>query len=894
MNFPCFSALSDCPGLVPWLDEDRWKTNFKPAVMAQIIPADLVSIELNEDTVGCDLMVEASVKGTTLFQTRLFLKSKYNRTTRSMDYQMTTDCSCPDDCAGVHAVAVLEKLKSIASHTDEPEAPAVPAAASPANPQDGVADEVPSPVLYITNVFVGIYQKRHVGGVLKFQYAGSPRFLPMGAASSGSESWMNGRKKVNLQRNREAEAAFAADLKNFGLTPLHEVMPERELNDKNRHSVIMQHPTTRVSDWLEFLDSAECKSLESHGWLVEPDPKLGLAIHDLSDFFPTLEPRSAEGIDWFRFDVTGGFDGKNVSLIPQIARAIREDWHLRYMDPETIPETLLLPCERPSDGHIRFPARRFLDMLAQVRHLFQGVSTKDGSIRLDRLGAAAMADALAIQTSETTRTLAELGHNLRDLRGLPRVELPATIKATLRNYQLEGFHWLQFLAKHGLHGILADDMGLGKTLQILAHISAEHAKSPKKPSLVIAPTSVVPNWAAEAAKFTPNLKVLMLHGSDRAEHYAKISKADLVLTSYPLLVRDSHELSKHQWHALVLDEAHYIKNPRAHTATSACKLDAAHRICVSGTPMENHLGELWSLLRFLMPGFLGDEKTFNEAVRKPIEREHSEIAQFALNRRVSPLILRRTKDQVASELPAKTTLIHRIDLTAKQTDLYESVRAAMDDRVRGAIISKGLAQSQIIVLDALLKLRQICCHPQLLKTDAAQLVFESAKFDFLTQDLLPDLLEEGRRILLFSQFTSMLDRIANHLQEQKIPFLKLTGQTKDRASLVSEFQTGEIPVFLISLKAGGTGLNLTAADTVIHYDPWWNPAAENQATDRAHRIGQTKPVFVHKLVCRDTIEERILQLQKYKSNLVEALLTEETSKIKIDAETLSHLLAPLH
>ena len=267
--------------------------------------------------------------------------------------------------------------------------------------------------------------------------------------------------------------------------------------------------------------------------------------------------------------------------------------------------------------------------------------------------------------------------------------------------------------------------------------------------------------------------------------------------------------------------------------------------------------------------------------------------QAALNRRVSPLLLRRTKDQVATELPEKPTLIHGIDLSPKQTDLYESVRAAMDQRVQDAIAAKGLAKSHIIVLDALLKLRQICCHPQLLKSAAAQKVTESAKLAYLTTELLPTLLEEGRRILLFSQFTSMLALIEEHLTSKKITFLKLTGQTTERSSLVKKFQSGEVPIFLISLKAGGTGLNLTAADTVIHYDPWWNPAAENQATDRAHRIGQTKPVFVHKLVCRGTIEERILDLQKHKSALVEALLSDDTSKLKIDSATLSHLLSPL-
>ena len=751
----------------------------------------------------------------------------------------------------------------------------------------------PVPCLHITEVFVGVFLKRHLGGVLKFQYPGCPPKFPLGPDAPPRSSWIEDERRVILERNSIAENTLADDLCRGNLTPLHKIFPAYELNDKNRHSVILNSPKSTAADWLEWLQGPECHDLEASGWIIESDPKLGLTIHDIHDFFPAIEADPDHGINWFRFDVTGEFDGKRVSLIPQLARAIAEDWHLRYQDPSVVPETFLLPCDQPADGHIRFPARRFLDIVEQVRHLFHGMPQGGGPLRLDRLGAAGVADALALDTSATTRSLAALGRNLRNIQGLPPVEVPATIRAELRHYQVEGFQWLQFLASHGLHGILADDMGLGKTVQTLAHLAAQHAQSPAKPSLVIAPTSVVPNWADETAKFAPHLKVLVLHGGDRAENFRHIPAVDIVLTSYPLLVRDFDELSQHHWHTLVLDEAQYIKNPKALSSQCACKLKAAHRLCLSGTPMENHLGELWSLMRFLMPGFLADEKTFNTFIRKPIERDHSGNAQSALNRRVSPLILRRTKDQVATELPAKTILIHGIDLHPKQTDLYESVRAAMDRRVRDAITAKGLAKSHIIVLDALLKLRQICCHPQLLKSEAAQRCLDSAKLDYLTKELLPTLLEEGRRILLFSQFTSMLALIEEHLVLEEIPFLKLTGQTQNRALLVKKFQAGDVPVFLISLKAGGTGLNLTAADTVIHYDPWWNPAAENQATDRAHRIGQTKPVFVHKLVCRGTIEDRILDLQKHKSALVEALLSEDTGKLQIDAQTLSHLLSPL-
>ncbi|WP_367870315.1 SNF2-related protein [Luteolibacter sp. Populi] len=730
-----------------------------------------------------------------------------------------------------------------------------------------------------------------ITGRLFFQYGDSPQLPPLADKGPKQHSALVDGKRVIWPRDAKAERAAATRLLRAGLLPLSAVHATTAGNAETRHSYL---PADRSGhpefDWIDLLESSAFEKLRIEGWIINVDRACGLTARDVADFMPAIEAETDHGIDWFRFDVSYEVDGKRFSLIPLIAHAIERN--LPSADSPNLPEFILMPCETKEDGFIRFPAKQLMEVVDQVRHLFRGTRT-DGPLRIDRLSAAAVADALAVDSSETTRALAKLGKGLKDIRELPQVEIPPGVKAKLRPYQEEGFRWLQFLGGHGLHGILADDMGLGKTLQTLTHLAAEQGKNPGKPSLIVAPTSVVPNWMAEAEKFVPGLKTLLLHGAKRGEDYDKIAASDVVFTSYPLLVRDYDELAKHEWHTVVLDEAQYIKNPKSLAAHSACKLKAAHRICLSGTPMENHLGELWSLMRFLMPGFLADEKTFNTQLRKPIERDRSKDAQMVLNRKVSPLILRRTKDQVATELPAKTEIIHGIDLTKKQTDLYESVRASMDKRVREAIAEKGLAKSHIIVLDALLKLRQICCHPLLLKTPAAEKAKESAKLDYLTGELLPTLFEEGRRILLFSQFTSMLALIEEHLVKENIRHIKLTGQTKDRAALVNEFQTGEVPIFLISLKAGGTGLNLTAADTVIHYDPWWNPAAENQATDRAHRIGQTKPVFVHKLVCRGSIEERILELQKHKSALVEALLSEDTSKLRIDAETLSQLLAPL-
>jgi len=309
--------------------------------------------------------------------------------------------------------------------------------------------------------------------------------------------------------------------------------------------------------------------------------------------------------------------------------------------------------------------------------------------------------------------------------------------------------------------------------------------------------------------------------------------------------------------------------------------------------MENHLGELWSLFHFLLPGFLGDEMRFNSIFRRPIEKGKNNERRQILAHRVRPFILRRKKEEVVTELPPKTEIIQNVELSESQRDLYESVRLAMHQRVREEVDKKGLSRAHIIILDALLKLRQICCHPQLLKLPAAQNVKESAKLELL-MDLVPQMIDEGRKILLFSQFTSMLAIIETALTQKNIPYVKLTGDTQDRATPVAKFQAGEVPLFLISLKAGGTGLNLTAADTVIHYDPWWNPAVENQATDRAHRIGQEKNVFVYKLMTIGTVEEKIAEMQSRKKELVEGLLdAERAQNLKLTPDDLEVLFAPL-
>ena len=352
-----------------------------------------------------------------------------------------------------------------------------------------------------------------------------------------------------------------------------------------------------------------------------------------------------------------------------------------------------------------------------------------------------------------------------------------------------------------------------------------------------------------------------------------VASADVVIAPYSLLHRDRERWLQQRWHLVVLDEAQNIKNAHTHAAQVVGQLQTGHRLCLSGTPMENHLGEIWSLFHFLMPGFLGSYKRFTELFRTPIEKQGNTERLAQLRARVTPFMLRRTKALVAHELPPKIETVVQVQLSGAQADLYETIRLGMEKTVREALASKGLAKSQITILDALLKLRQVCCDPRLLALEAAKKVNTSAKLEQL-MEMLTEMLAEGRRVLLFSQFTTMLALIEAELKKRQLPWVKLTGQSQKRDQIIERFTSGEVPLFLISLKAGGVGLNLPQADTVIHYDPWWNPAVEQQATDRAHRIGQTQSVWVLKMVAQGTIEERILALQERKAQLAGSLSSE--------------------
>ena len=496
--------------------------------------------------------------------------------------------------------------------------------------------------------------------------------------------------------------------------------------------------------------------------------------------------------------------------------------------------------------------------------------------------------------------LAHLAQRLRRIGTPQPVAAPQGLQVQLRPYQLEGLAWLQYLRAQGLGGILADDMGLGKTAQALAHVLTEkEAGRLTRPALVVLPTSLLFNWQAEAARMAPGLRVLALHGADRAKRYPHIADHDLVLTTYPLLWRDVDALVAQPFHLLILDEAQMVKNAGSRSARALRKLQAPHLLCLTGTPLENHLGELWAQFDFLMPGFLGDVRSFNARWRKPIEENGETLRAQLLSQRVRPFILRRRKQDVATELPPRTETILRVQLQGRQRELYEAVRTTADKQVRRALERQGFEGSQIAILDALLKLRQVCCDPRLVKgTTKTAHTMERAKLELLA-DLLPALVDEGRRVLVFSQFTEMLALTAEMLDTLVLPYLTLTGQTppRERGAVVKRFQAQDetsAPILLASLKAGGVGLNLTAADTVIHLDPWWNPAVEEQATARAHRIGQEQPVFVYKLVVEGSIEERMLELQERKAALAHGVLGHDAEgAVKFSEADLHALLAPL-
>ncbi|MBN8749464.1 RNA polymerase-associated protein RapA [Xylophilus ampelinus] len=647
--------------------------------------------------------------------------------------------------------------------------------------------------------------------------------------------------------------------------------------------------------------------LRDAGFGIECDPALDDLFRQADALQLSLDaPPGADTADdpapgsgalspWFDLSLGIEVDGVRQNVLPWLPGLLSQV--VDTPDGPRLPEWLWRA--QPDGRWLRLPSAPLAPWLRALLDLVDDRPARDleaDALRLSR------GEALRLSAGEaaTWEGSARLHEVLRQLDGHgrpPEVLPPAGLQAELRPYQREGLSWLQFLRRHALGGVLADDMGLGKTLQTLAHLLKEKEDGRlDAPCLVLAPVSLLGTWRREAARFAPGLRTRVWHGGER--HAGAFAEGcDLLIAPYSLLQRDRERWLAQHWHVVVLDEAQHIKNASTHAAQVAGALLARQRIALSGTPMENHLGELWSLFHFLMPGFLGSTARFKQVFRTPIEKQGDTERLAQLRRRVAPFMLRRTKEAVATELPPRIESVAPVALEGAQADLYETIRLSTEHAVREALNTRGLARSQIQVLDALLKLRQVCCDPRLLKSlpgGAGSKPPASAKLALL-MELLGELLAEGRRVLVFSQFTSMLTLIEDELRAAGHAWTKLTGETRLRDDAIARFTGGEVPIFLISLKAGGTGLNLPEADTVIHYDPWWNPAVEAQATARAHRIGQTKQVMVYRLVAEGTIEERMLALQARKAALAQGLLGGGAPRdaVLFTEEDVTELLKPL-
>ncbi|NOG32685.1 DEAD/DEAH box helicase [Halomonas sp. TBZ9] len=715
-------------------------------------------------------------------------------------------------------------------------------------------------------------------------------------------------KRLTIQRDTEMERSLVRDLPSGMVTLEHlsqeATVPEHlELPPWTLLLPLEGTPPSSAIEWSTHLAGPD------EWWeMIEALRQAGCLIA-FSDEFPEaptfLEPEAWRGElesasnGWFDLALDIEVEGERLNLLPILRQLLkRADFPLAPTDNEASDASWTL--ELGERRYLTLPLARLRALMMPILDWLGDESDPESGVRLPLTAAEAVAPLAEHERWSGREEVTALAQRLRELP--TRIPMPPGFKGELRDYQAHGVAWLRFLSELGTGGILADDMGLGKTVQILAHVLNERARGGLEgPTLVIAPTSLVGNWCTEAARFAPSLKVVALQGgkAQRERQFEEaLPHADLVITTYALLIRDVKRLGETAFGLLVLDEAQAIKNAASQTAHAVRAIDAKRALAMTGTPLENHLGELWAQLDAVAPGALGNQRWFGQHFRTPIEKESDKAVSEQLSRRIAPLMLRRTKQQVLAELPEITETRREVTLGGAQRELYESLRLAQHQRVQQAVAERGLAASGIVMLDALLKLRQVCCDPRLVKLDSAKKVKHSAKLEQL-RELLPPLVAEGRRILIFSQFTEMLGLISKMLEKADIPFTQLTGDTpgKTRTQRVAFFQKGEIPVFLISLKAGGTGLNLTAADTVIHYDPWWNPAVEAQATGRAHRMGQQNPVFVYKLMCAGTVEERIHELQERKADLAASILEggaeRQSDGPLFDEEDLALLFAPV-
>ncbi|MFV0442672.1 MAG: SNF2-related protein [Planctomycetaceae bacterium] len=611
------------------------------------------------------------------------------------------------------------------------------------------------------------------------------------------------------------------------------------------------------------------EGLAAQGWQLETDGKL---VRSAGNF----EFEVNSHVDWFDLEGRCDFGGMSVQL-PLLLQSVRSGE--RYVTLEDgsrglLPENARAQLERLA-GYGREEGNAIRFSGAQVL-LLDAMLEEHGS-------------QVKVQLDQHYRKLRK---ELKHVSGVKPASAPRGFKGTLRDYQCQGLGWLRFLDKFGFGGCLADDMGLGKTIQVLALLESRRKKKsspdqPHRPSIAVVPKSLIFNWVNEAAKFTPLLRVAAYHGQGRRGLLESLDQFDLLVTTYGTLRQDIGDLREREFDYAILDEAQAVKNPTTHAAKAVRLISARRRLAMSGTPIENSLSDLWSLFEFLNPGLLGRSQNFSQLTKQLREQPQ---ALDTLARGIRPYVLRRTKGQVLTELPEKTEQTIQCELSPKERKLYDELRNHYRKSLLGHVADQGLAKSKIHILEALLRLRQAACHPGLV--NKAYVRDSSTKLDTLEQQL-ESLLAEGHKALVFSQFTSLLSLLKTRLDRKQVVYEYLDGQTTKRQKCVDRFQNDEdCRLFLISLKAGGQGLNLTAADYVFILDPWWNPAVEAQAIDRAHRMGQQQHVFAYRLIASDTVEEKILQLQSQKRELADSIISEDTSILQsLNMEDLQLLLS---
>ncbi|MBU0474317.1 MAG: DEAD/DEAH box helicase family protein [Bacteroidetes bacterium] len=574
---------------------------------------------------------------------------------------------------------------------------------------------------------------------------------------------------------------------------------------------------------------------------------------------PKVSFNVSSGIDWFDVTTEVEYNGTAVPFSELVA-AIKEK--KKYF--------------KLSDGSSGIIPTNWVNKFKQTLSI--GKLNEEG-VRFSKIQALALETILEeADDFVTDEHFKEHVEKLKSFDKIERQSIPRTFNGKLRNYQKTGVDWLYFLKEYSFGGILADDMGLGKTIQSIILLLKEKKENKNYTALIVAPTSVIFNWIDEIGKFAPSLTTLNHTGNEREKtDNATINKYDVVLTSYGILLRDYELLKDFQFHYIILDESQKIKNPISKTGRVVRKLKADYRLCLTGTPIENNLTELWSQMAFLNPGLLGSYQKFNDLFVKPISKDNSSETMNLLKRTIYPFVLRRTKDVVAKDLPEKTETIHFCEMEKAQAKVYNFWKNSIKLEILEEIKKKGIKKSGFKVMEGLLRLRQICNHPVLVQSDYKR---ESSKFEEFKL-MLSKVVAEGHKVLVFSQFVKMLEIMREFLDKENIKYEYLTGSTQNREERVKNFKNNDdIKVFLISLKAGGFGLNLTEADYVFHYDPWWNPAVEMQATDRTHRIGQDKNVFVYKFITKDSVEEKILYLQEKKKQLVQEIISTDSSLLK--------------